>query len=88
MVDLLSAYPQIGSIQVVRFPYCEHERREQFRFPKSKKRRIRDRWRKDPANWRTKKVCMMLRIGNTIHACDKIIEEMKKNVRKEAVNGL
>ena len=78
MLDYLAAWRPIYEIQVVRLPYCEHERREQFRFPKSKKRRIRDRWRKDPANWRTKKVCRMLRIGNTIHACDRMIEEIKK----------
>ena len=29
------------------------ETSEQFRFPRSKRRRIRKKWRKDPRNWRT-----------------------------------
>ena len=32
-------------------PFMEQE---QFRFPRSKKTRIRKKWAKDPRNWRTK----------------------------------
>ncbi len=39
-------------IDIVVSPFLEAERR-QYRFPRSKKRRIRRKWAKDPRNWKT-----------------------------------
>ena len=44
-----------------------HLGREQFRFPKSRKRRIRSKWFKRDENWRYKE--QIFQIGDTLY-CD------------------
>lgn len=41
-------------------------RSEQFRYPRSKRRRIRKKWRRDPANWRLVPMRQSLRMGNRL----------------------
>lgn len=41
-----------SGIRIIADPYLPKTRLEQFRFPRSKKVRIRKKWRKNPANWR------------------------------------
>lgn len=45
-------YP-LGGIRIIASRFLPTERREQFRFPRSKKARMRKKWRKDQKNWRT-----------------------------------
>lgn len=40
-----------GGLRIETNQYLPTERRVQFRFPRSKKVRIRKKWRKDPKNW-------------------------------------
>ena len=49
------------AILIHRSPFLLAER-EQFRFPRSKRCRIRKKWRKDPRNWRT--------VGNIVRGLD------------------
>ena len=42
----------LGHQAIMGLPYYVHPFREQFRFPRSRKKRIRKKWRKDPRNWR------------------------------------
>lgn len=46
-------------------------RREQFRFPKSKRKRIRKKWAKRPENWRTVAVPVFMHIGGHIY-CNRV----------------
>jgi hypothetical protein len=41
-----------GGIRVYASPHMPKTERRQFRFPRSKKKRIRRKWCKDPRNWR------------------------------------
>lgn len=41
-----------GGVKIFVDPYFPTTRREQFRFPRSKKSRMRKKWRKNPRNWR------------------------------------
>lgn len=41
-----------AGIPIVVNPCLPETRREQFRFPRSKKKRIRKKWAKDQRNWR------------------------------------
>lgn len=46
-------------LDIMRFtidPYAPKTIRRQFRFPRSKKKRIRKKWAKDPRNWREENV--------------------------------
>jgi len=42
-------------------------RRVQFRFPRSKRRRIRRKWSKDPRNWRWVESPAVIAWGPTLH---------------------
>lgn len=54
-VTMLDVLHGLDSIQVCPSDTVQEytTKREQFRFPRSKKRRIRKKWAKDPRNWRT-----------------------------------
>lgn len=41
-------------------PYCPATVRRQFRFPRSKKKRIQKKWRKNPRNWRDENVMFLV----------------------------
>lgn len=40
--------------------------RVQTRFPRTKRKRVRRKWEKDPRNWTTRHTKLMYRVGNTI----------------------
>jgi len=51
--SLLPALPTLGSLTVFSDPNCVKVTRAQVRFPRSKKRRMREKWAKQEKNWRT-----------------------------------
>lgn len=63
-------------IQVVEDIHLKKEK-YQFRFPKSKKKRIRKKWSKRESNFRYKE--FYLKIGNTLFVSKKMYDKIKKN---------
>lgn len=47
-------------IRVIADPLCPITTRRQFRFPRSKKKRVRKKWARDPRNWRDEWVVFMV----------------------------
>jgi len=54
----------------------------QFRFPKSKKRRIRDKFRKDGKNYRIVEIEQMMVVGNIIYVNYKSFENLKNKFKQ------
>lgn len=50
----------------------------QYRFPRSKKKRIRKKWRKRRENFRPKTSYRAIMMGNTVYVHSKIIDAWKK----------
>ena len=48
-----------GGIRIGTWSGCEQVVEQQVRFPRSKRRRIQKKWRKDKRNWETKKESYM-----------------------------
>jgi len=69
---------------------CFTKERKQFRFPKSKKVRIRKKWRKQPKNFRLEDVHKVFKVGNTLFVSslihEKLIQEYNKNARNQNKN--
>ena len=61
--------------------------RTQVRFPRSKCRRIRRKWAKDPRNWRESWVRACYRFGDTI-VCDPITYAELASLTSPAVGAL
>lgn len=53
---------------------------EQFRFPKSRKKRIRNKWAKRPENWRPARQGYYLAETNTVFVHPEIYEKLKKSM--------
>ena len=47
-------------MQIIADKYMPSTRRVQYRFPRSKKARMRKKWARNPANWREERVAYML----------------------------
>jgi hypothetical protein len=52
-----------AQMRVIADPYCPLTLPRQFRFPRSKKKRIRNKWAKDRRNWREEKVVFIVDTG-------------------------
>lgn len=57
---------------------CISEELKQFRFPKSKRIRIRNKWKKRKQNYRFEKVHRIIKVGDTMFVSSKIFNEMLK----------
>ncbi len=55
-----------GTVELLPNPIVTPAMREQFRFPRSKKKRIRKKWRKRRENWRAMSVAYRLPGGQLI----------------------
>lgn len=53
----------------------------QFRFPRSKKARIRKKWAKRPENWKRVERDHVFKIGNTIVCSPSIVAQMRQHVQ-------
>ncbi len=57
-------------------------KRFQYRFPKSKRRRIRKKWQKDPKNWRTVPDDMIYLMGNRAICHPATLEKLKNETKQ------
>ncbi len=55
---------------------------EQFRFPRSRKRRIRNKWAKRPVNWRPARRGYLDKAANVLYVHPEVLTQMKKAVDK------
>ena len=55
-------------------------RTKQVRFPRSKKKRIKKKWRRDPGNWITYRVPVGYRMGNRLIVNDLQMFEIRKQI--------
>lgn len=79
-----------SSIQQFAFPFSRHFGRLQFissphmttyvqyRFPRSKKKRIRKKWAKNSRNWRHEPMKVIWQMGDTVYAHPAVIDRIKK----------
>ena len=68
-------------IQFIEAPWMTN--RVQFRHPRSKKKRIRRKWAKDPRNYCMKPWDKFYQMGDTIYAHPVKIEQLKRELRKQ-----
>jgi hypothetical protein len=85
-MDPLSSMPSIlPGIQIIEAPWMTDRR--QIRFPRSKKRRIQQKWAKDPRNWRSFPKSEIYEIqGGIVFMHPDIAAELRKRL-KEAPDG-
>jgi len=67
-----------GALQLISAPYMTTY--VQYRFPRSKKKRIRKKWAKDKRNWRHEPMKVIWQMGNTVFAHPAVIDRIKKAV--------
>ena len=82
-----------GSFQIqVNDLATENRRFVQIRFPRSKKKRIRKKWRKRPENWGWKTTYLVVRMGSilTVHSktYEKLMGGLSKRLEDFAVDKL
>lgn len=58
----MTDHSSFASIPIVTSSYCVES--YQWRWPRSKKKRIRKKWAKDPRNWRERPVAYLLNAPN------------------------
>lgn len=69
-----NSFGDLASINIIQSSQCAE--RKQFRFPKSKKKRIRAKWSKREENY--KYIPKIYRVGNTIYCHPYYYEKLKK----------
>lgn len=65
-----------GSLDVYPSPLMVQKVRVQFRFPKSKKKRIRIKWAKRPENWKVADKHFAVQIGNKLMVSPAIYQKL------------
>jgi len=60
----------LNTVKIVADPFMPETVRRQFRFPRSKKRRIQKKWRKDARNWRDERVMWLVDPRSLTRFCD------------------
>ena len=65
-------------LKIFESPHCCRIERQQVRFPRSKKRRIRKKWANREINYRTNNVPTAYRMGKDILAHPAIVEQLKR----------
>lgn len=69
--------------QIVGFDFVVHNFREQFRFPRSKKVRIREKWANRDENYRPLlKKCVD--VGGVLFIGPDVLEEIRKDIMEES----
>lgn len=82
-IDLPDGEPMKAfDLEVTVDPNCYDISRRQVRFPRSKKRRIREKWRKREVNWKTTIVPRAVRVGKRLFVHPLIWEQLQRLERK------
>ena len=71
----------IGIDVIVNDRITEFYEKVQFRFPKSKKRRIRKKWKKRPENFRMEKRNRVLKLGRQMFVHSLMFEQIKNEYK-------
>jgi hypothetical protein len=61
-----SPHFNFSGIEIIADPYCPKTISVQVRFPRSKRSRIRKKWRKDPKNWAEQNVMFLFHKGRSL----------------------
>jgi hypothetical protein len=80
--EILKSWPITSNLKIQPIPEIinlESQELKQFRFPKSKKKRIRKKWSKRKQNFKYITVQKMLKIGDTIFVSRKVFDTIAKN---------
>ncbi len=78
---MLNCFPPLGSMPIYVHP--EWVLREQVRFPRSRKVRIRRKWAKQKKNWRKWPDPKILQIGNAFHMHPFTLEILKIEIDRQ-----
>jgi len=82
-VDFPFATPHgLGSLTLFSDPNCVKIERAQVRFPRSKKRRMREKWAKQEKNWRTTYTPTAYIHGHMLIAHPILIDHLQRTVRQ------
>lgn len=75
---LLSKMPKVipGLKLIVNDELTEYDQLVQFRFPKSKKKRINNKWKKKPENYRMQKSHKLVIIDNCVYVNSKAFKNI------------
>ena len=67
--------------------YCEAEE-IQYRFPRSKKARIRKKWARRPQNWKSIAHSQIFKVGNKLVCSPSILAKLKAEAIRLIENGV
>lgn len=74
--------------KIVEIPAMEIEKRVQFRFPKSKKRRIRKKWSRRSENWKDVPQSGILMVNGTIFIHPLRMTELRAQLEQRVMDGI
>jgi hypothetical protein len=72
------SYPSFNGMRIVVSELMAD--RVQFRFPRSKKKRMRKKWAKNPENWKYVPWDRAYRVGDTLHMHPQMFERLRRSV--------
>lgn len=78
-----SSWLRFGDIWGVEVCECPHmvEGSQQFRFPRTRKRRIRKKWAKDTGNWRRAPMMSVLQLGNRFYCHPVVAAKLRRQIQ-------
>lgn len=74
-------------IPIIENMYCEAEE-IQYRFPRSKKARIRKKWARRPQNWKSIAHSQIFKVGNKLVCSPSILAKLKAEAIRLIENGV
>ena len=77
--SVILPYP-LQLVVVVNDIACIRTEKKQYRFPKSKKKRIRKKWKNRGENYRMEETHTAFKVGNTLVVSSKIYSKLKQDV--------
>ena len=74
--------------KIIEEPAMEIEKRVQFRFPKSKKRRIRKKWSRRSENWKDVPQSGILMVNGTLFIHPLRMTELRAQLERRVMDGI
>lgn len=72
----------LNQVQIMVNPFIQSRtERKQVRFPTSKKKRIRNKWKKDSNNFKTKEVEDTIKMGNKLYVSQKTYDRLLQEIK-------
>ncbi len=88
VIDYNMPFYKQGNFELIESNYLDVDYKPiQYKFPKSKKKRIRAKWAKRSCNYRIMKIDRVIRIGNKLIVSSKVYKQMEEyyNKNKNAI---